>query len=113
MARTDINYAEPTEADLAYLAQRPWLVTDAALQGHKTLKETVAAYARGEQATAAEQEIEVISYAEGKMDELRAELERRGLDTTGKKAELVLRLEEDDLAAEKDAAGEEEIPEED
>lgn len=108
MART-VDFENLSDDDLQYLSERTWLISDAELTGHKGVKSAVAAYVAGERAAAEEETHEVISYAEGKVEELRAELERRGLDTSGKKTELIGRLEEDDLAHE----DEDDIPEED
>jgi hypothetical protein len=47
-------------------------------------------------------EDEVEDYSEMTNEALRAELSTRGLDVTGKKSELIKRLEEDDAQAEKE-----------
>ncbi len=47
----------------------------------------------------AERAREDVDYSEWKVAELRDELDARGLDTDGNKADLVARLEEDDQGA--------------
>lgn len=93
MART-IDYANLSSDDLQYLSERTWLISDAELNGHEGTRAKVHAYLAGEQEAA--NEGETITYQQAKVEELRAELERRGLDAEGKKAELVARLEADD-----------------
>lgn len=59
---------------------------------------------------AAPAEAEAKPYDKRKNDDLRAELEARGLDSSGKKAELVARLEADDAAKAAADQGEPENP---
>lgn len=92
MART-VDFENLTNDDLQYLSERTWLISDAELSGHEGVKDAVAAFLAGER----EEGEEVITYKQGKVEELRAELERRGLDTAGKKDELIARLEADDI----------------
>lgn len=94
MART-VDFENPSDDDLQYLSERTWLITDAELSGHEGVQDAVDAYLAGER-----EEEEVITYKQGKVEELRAELERRNLDTAGKKDDLIARLEADDLARE-------------
>lgn len=93
MART-VDFENLSADDLQYLSERTWLISDAELNGYEGVRSAVDAYIAGEH----EDEEETITYQQAKVEELRAELERRGLDTDGKKAELVERLEADDLA---------------
>lgn len=93
MART-VDFENLTDDDLQYLSTRTWLISDAELNGYEGVNDAVAAFLAGER----EEEQETITYKQAKVEELRAELERRGLDATGKKDELIARLEADDLA---------------
>lgn len=101
MART-VDFENLSDDDLQYLSERTWLISDAELNGHTGVRTAVHAFLAGERQAANEEAGEVIQYKDGTVAELRAELERRGLDTTGKKPELVARLEDDDLAADEE-----------
>lgn len=93
MAR-EIDLTKPlTEAEVAYINQRPWLKDEIALIGGD-----VDAIMAGTPMEPAEDDTEGgdIDYASFAVPLLRAELAERGLDTSGKKAELIARLEEDD-----------------
>jgi hypothetical protein len=96
MARS-IDFTNLDEDDLRYLADRQWLVNEGDAQGHETSKAVAAWREDGTVPEPAEDDDEDgIEYSEATVDQLRAELERRELDTTGKKAELIARLEADD-----------------
>lgn len=118
MART-VDFENPSDDDLQYLSERTWLIADAELSGNTALRAKVKAYLAGERAVAEEEEQETITYKQAKVEELRAELERRGLETDGKKDALIARLELDDLTAdeeddeEDDETPKDEVPEED
>lgn len=112
MAR-DIDFsAKLSEDDIHYLRQRSWLVDEAELQGFDTVRKQVSDGAAEEdeefdanqdvnpapQTQTDESEEEEIDYSEASVAELKAELERRELPTSGNKPELIARLEEDDAA---------------
>lgn len=95
MAR-DIDFSKPLdENDIHYLRQRSWLVDEAELQGFDAIRKQVADGVVEEEE---EEEADEIVYSEASVAELKAELERRELPTSGNKPELIARLEEDDAA---------------
>lgn len=95
MART-IDYTRLNEDDFNYLSTRQWLVEEGDFQGHETSK-ALQAWRDGEAVEANEDDDEGIEYKDATVDDLRAELKSRDLPTDGKKAELIARLEADDL----------------
>lgn len=99
MARK-IDYQNLTEDDLQYLADRQWLIAEGDYLGHKT-SETVDAWrADGSLPAPADGDDDGdddgIEYKDATNAQLKAELESRGLETTGKKDELIARLEAND-----------------
>lgn len=108
MARK-LDFDNLSDDDFQYLSERTWLISDQVLSGNTGLPQQLAEWRSG--AAAAEDEGETITYAQAKVEQLRAELERRGLDTAGKKDVLIARLEEDD--ADEDEEEDDNIPEED
>jgi hypothetical protein len=100
MAR-DIDFSKPLdENDIHYLRQRSWLVDEAELQGFDAIRKQVADGVVEEEEEDDDQsdESDEIVYSEASVAELKAELERRELPTSGNKPELIARLEEDDAA---------------
>lgn len=106
MARK-LDFDNLSHDDFQYLSERTWLISDQVLSGNTGLPQQIENWRNG----VAESEEETIQYKDGTVAELRAELERRGLDTDGKKPELVARLEADDADTEDDE--DDNIPEED
>lgn len=100
-----IDLSKPlSQRDLQYLDERPWLWNEIAQLGGN--RETLSSGIPMEPDPndpdyIDEDEDEIyVTYSELKVPVLRAELAERGLETTGSKAELVARLEEDDEANE-------------
>lgn len=89
-------------ADLHYLAQRSWLITEAESVGYENIRDLVKNRDNITQADLVledeieDEEEEEIDYVDLKVEELKAELEKRELPTDGKKPDLILRLETDD-----------------
>lgn len=115
MART-IDYKSLSADDLAYLADRTWLIAEGDNQGFETSKavahwrETGEAPETDGEGEGEGGEDDGIEYKDATVDQLKAELENRGLETTGKKADLVARLEAND-AESADEDEEDDIPE--
>lgn len=107
MARK-IDYDNLVEDDFQYLADRPWLITEGDYLGHETTA-AVNAWRAGEEA---EEDDEVIPYEKATVQQLKEALESLGLDTDGKKADLIARLEAHDAENESDES-DEDIEEED
>lgn len=84
-----IDFDALSKDDAAHLLQRPWLIAEAVRQGRTDFRETVEKIAAGE---IIESDEEFIDLTDMTVDELRAELSARGLETSGKKADLVDRL---------------------
>lgn len=105
MAR-NLDFDNLSDDDFQYLSERTWLISDQVLSGNTALPQQIAEWRSG--AAAAEEE--TITYAQAKVEQLRAELERRGLDTAGKKDALIARLEADDADEDEE---DDNIPEED
>jgi hypothetical protein len=105
MAR-EIDFSNLDTDDLLYLQSRSWLIDEAERYGHTDVRSRIVALHDGtlvgevvdEADESGEDDGEEVAYADAKVEELRAELKERGLDTTGKKEELVARLEADDAA---------------
>lgn len=124
MARK-IDYENLTVEDLQYLADRQWLVAEGDHLGHETSKAVAAWREDGTVPEAAGGDDdndgdEGIEYKDATNEQLKAELKSRGLEVSGKKDELIARLEADDAAnaddddeeADADADEEDDIPEE-
>lgn len=107
MAR-QVDFENLDEDDLLYLQQRSWLIDEAERYGHADIRDQIAALHNGSVAGEVVEdddneddgEEQDILYTDAKVDELRAALKDRGLDTTGNKADLIARLEADDAADE-------------
>lgn len=114
MAR-NIDYDNLQDEDFQYLSERTWLISDQVLSGNTQIKQQVADWRAGV-VPEDDGRGEEITYEQAKVEELRAELELRGLDPKGKKSELIARLEEDDEKADGEGNADDEednIPEED
>lgn len=88
-----------TVDDLHYLAQRSWLVNEAEAAGYENIRSLVANrdnIVESDLESEEEELDEEIDYNDLKVEELKAELEKRELPTDGKKPELVARLIEND-----------------
>ena len=118
-----IDFSAPlSDEDEAYLAERPWLRTDAELSGFDLSDETDFSVDGGEDegdenpdgfepedADSDESdeeneegegdEDEVAPYAEWDYQELKTEAKRRDLSASGSKEQLIERLEQDDASA--------------
>lgn len=97
MAR-ELDFENLSSDDLHYLRQRSWLVQEAELLGVEGIRDLVANF----DPDAEDEEDETPLYSAAKVEQLRAELSNRGLDTTGKKEDLIARLEADDEADDED-----------
>lgn len=96
MAR-EVDFENPSNDDLIYLQSRSWLIEEAQLLGVEGLQDKVDAFARGEvEEEETDEDGDDKTYAEATVEELKAELKSRGLETSGKKDELIARLEADD-----------------
>lgn len=99
MARK-IDFENLTDEDLRYVSDRGWLVAEGDYLGHDVSGQ-VAAWRAGEvtdeELEEEDDEQDVIEYKDATVDQLKAELTARGLDTDGKKADLIARLEANDL----------------
>lgn len=109
MAR-DLNFKKLSKADLVYIAQRPWIIRDAKLEGFDIEEAAFEAQdtehnevSTGEMSDGTAEvnpddapvnPDEGDDYDEWKKEELVAETTSRGLDSTGVKADLVARLRE-------------------
>lgn len=96
MARS-IDFNNLSHEDLLYLSQRQWMITEAEFQGHEDLRDRVKRAVAGEREDndGPEDDGEP-DYESMTVEDLKAELSERNLSTTGNKAELVARLQEDD-----------------
>lgn len=101
MARK-IDYDNLSDEDLVYMSQRNWLITEAEFQGIEGIRDRVSEAAKAaleddiDDEELDDEEEEEFSYQDAKVEELREELKRRELSTTGNKEELIARLEADD-----------------
>lgn len=89
MAR-NIDWTSLDEDDLAYIADRPWLQQEARLLGVELV------------VSEATETVDIESYADLTVAQLKEELKERELSTDGNKSELVKRLEEDDAEDDED-----------
>lgn len=100
MAR-EIDLDNLTVDDLHYLGQRSWLITEAESMGYENIRSLVnnrfnITEADLEDVEDEDEDLDEIDYNDLKVEELKAELEKRELPTEGKKSELVARLLEND-----------------
>lgn len=106
MAR-EIDFSKKlTDADKQYLRQRPWLVTEAEIQGHEGVRDAV--YSKQAAQPDEEPDDSGVDYSKMTVAQLQEEIDSRNeeldddeqINRSGTKAELVARLQEDDEAQE-------------